>query len=50
MIVEREETVAQLRSLCAEYGDNDWPNNLHLGDVVDKHLCRYIREVLEPNK
>lgn len=40
---ERAETVMQLRELCAEFGDNDWPDELHLGDVIDKHLGRHLR-------
>jgi hypothetical protein len=34
----------QLRALCAEFGDNDWPDELHLGDVIDKHLARHLYE------
>ena len=37
-ILEREATVAALRELCAEHGDNDWPDDLHLADVINKHL------------
>lgn len=36
---------------CVELGDTDWPENLYLGDVMDKHLIRGItelnREVIE---
>ncbi len=39
---EREATVAMLRAVCAEYGDNDWPDNLHLADVIEKHLWRNL--------
>lgn len=39
---ERIETVAVLRRLCAEFGDNDWDDDLHLSDVIDKHLGRYL--------
>lgn len=41
-ILEREATVAALRSLCEDFGDNDWPDNLHLADVIEKHLGRYL--------
>lgn len=41
-IVEREETVALLRGLCATNGDNDWTNDLHLRDVIEKHLIKYF--------
>jgi hypothetical protein len=29
-----------LRIECADLGDNDWSDDLHLGDVVEKHLGR----------
>jgi len=41
-IIERQETVLTLRRVCAEYGDNDWPDDLHLSDVVEKHLERHL--------
>ena len=41
-IIEREETVAMLRRICGEHGDNDWTDDLHLADVIEKHLARYI--------
>jgi len=40
--LERADTVAMLRSLCETFGDNDWPDNLHLADVIDKHLGRHL--------
>jgi len=43
-ILEREATVAMLRIVCAEHGDNDWPNDLHLADVIEKHLERYLEK------
>ena len=39
---ERAETVAMLRRVCGEHGDNDWPDDLHLADVIDKHLAVYF--------
>lgn len=41
-ILEREAAVAQLRQVCADHGDNDWPDNLHLADVIEKHLARHL--------
>jgi hypothetical protein len=41
-ILEREATIAQLREVCAKYGDNDWPDELKLADVVQKHLANYL--------
>jgi hypothetical protein len=42
LTLERQETVARLRSICAEYGDNDWKDDLHLADVIDKHLANNL--------
>ena len=42
LIKEREQAVASLRLLCEEFGDNDWPANLHLRDIIDKHLGKYL--------
>lgn len=39
---EREEIRALLRRVCEDYGDNDWPDDLHLADVIEKHLVRYL--------
>ena len=41
-IAERVVAVAQLRRICEDHGDNDWPDSLHLGDVIDKHLGRHL--------
>lgn len=35
---ERLELVSVLRRLCAKLGDNDWPDDLYLPDVIEKHL------------
>ena len=40
--LERMDTVAALRRVCERYGDNDWEDNLHLADVVEKHLERNL--------
>lgn len=39
---ERAEIVLALRSVCAEHGDNDWPDDLNLADVIEKHLGRHL--------
>ena len=46
-IVEREGIVTKLREVCETFGDNDWPKDLHLADVIDKHLFAYIPEPYE---
>ncbi len=43
-VLEREQTIAALRRVCEDHGDNDWPNQLHLADVVEKHLHRHLGE------
>ena len=43
-VSEREQTVAMLRDICERHGDNDWDETLHLADVVDKHLGRYLED------
>ncbi len=41
-IAEREQAIAALRELCAEHADNDWPDNLHLADIIRKRLGKYL--------
>ncbi len=40
--VEREEALQVLRDICGEHGDNDWPNDLNLADVLRNHLQRHL--------
>lgn len=42
-IQEREDVTLILRQLCEKYGDLEWNTNLHLGDVIEKHLFRPMR-------
>lgn len=42
MMKERSAAVDALRELCGEYGDNDWDSDLHLADVIEKHLRRHL--------
>jgi hypothetical protein len=42
LLAERQGAIATLRDLCAEYGDNDWPDDLHLVDIIEKHLARHL--------
>lgn len=37
-----EQTRAALRKACEEFGDNSWPDDLNLGDVVEKYLVPYL--------
>lgn len=43
-IAEREAVIAALRNICADHGDNDWDEKLHLADVIEKHLHRHLPE------
>ena len=40
--VEREDALAAIRRLCEEYGDTSFPPDLHLADIIDKHLAPYL--------
>ena len=42
LISEREDAISTLRSVCEECGDNYWPDELHLSDIIEKHLARYL--------
>ncbi|NUP08437.1 MAG: hypothetical protein HOW73_20495 [Polyangiaceae bacterium] len=42
LLKQLEDVRRTLRSLCADFGDNDWDDRQHLGDVLDKHLGRYL--------
>jgi len=46
-VAERTDVILLLRSLCAEYGDNDWPDNLHISDILGKHIYWYKFEELK---
>lgn len=48
LIAERMEAVAVLRRACEAHGDNDWPDDLCLGDVIEKHLLRHLEETPTP--
>jgi hypothetical protein len=41
---ELHDARAQLRILCEDFGDNDWEEQDHLADVIDKHLGRHLHE------
>ena len=43
LIIHLEGTRAALRRICAEFGDNDWSDDLHLADVIEKHLERHLQ-------
>lgn len=41
-VKERERTISMLRQVCTEFGDNDWPDNLYLPDVIEKYIWRNL--------
>ena len=42
LAIEREDTVRALRVVCSEFGDLNWSEDLHLADVIEKHLHRHL--------
>lgn len=45
--LERAETVAALRRVCGNFGDNTWKDGHHLGEVIERHLRRHLLELTE---
>jgi hypothetical protein len=41
---ERADAVRELREICEDFGDNDWEDDLHLADVIGKHLGNALYE------
>jgi hypothetical protein len=42
-VLERQAVIVVLRRLCEEFGDDDWEDNDHLGDVLAKHLGDHLQ-------
>jgi hypothetical protein len=42
---EREEVKLRLHELCREFGDDSWPEDLYLPDVMEKHLAKPLWEM-----
>jgi hypothetical protein len=40
LVIEREEAIVALRAVCTDHGDIDWTPDLHLADIIEKHLHR----------
>ena len=40
LLIERQGAIVALREVCAAFGDNDWPDELDLADIIEKHLHR----------
>lgn len=43
-IAEREEVISVLRSICGNHGDNDWDQEMHIADIINKHLRPYMEQ------
>jgi hypothetical protein len=41
---ERAEAVAFLRRICELYGDNEWPDDLPLAEILEHHLADPLAE------
>lgn len=41
---ERLGAIQALRKTCEYFGDNNWEPNLHLADIIEKHLYRHLEE------
>jgi hypothetical protein len=45
MIAERHDAIRALRGLCERCEiPNDWPDDLHLADIIEKYIERYWPE------
>lgn len=42
LVAERERALQVLRELCAQFGDNDWTDDLRLADIMEKHLGNHL--------
>ncbi len=44
LILERSAAIVSLRKLCDELGaNNDWPDDLHLADIIEKRIIPRTR-------
>lgn len=48
LMLERASVIDALRRLCDEFGDNQWNESDHLGDVIERHLAKYLYEDFVP--
>lgn len=44
MVIERENVIRALRSVCEDFGSNDWDEHLVLHDVIEKHLADHLHK------
>ena len=39
---ERREAIMMLRQVCKYFGDNEWSDELHMADIIEKHLWNHL--------
>lgn len=44
LALQRSALVTALRSVCRDFGDNSWAEDMNLADVVEKYLERQLNE------
>ena len=45
LVAERQDAIIALRRVCEDLGlDNDWPDDLHLADIIEKHVHRSVAD------
>lgn len=42
LLLERADAIAALRTVCDHHGDNEWDAELHLADIINKHLGDHL--------
>jgi hypothetical protein len=48
LLAERARAIVALRKACLDIGaDTDWPDDLHLVDIIEKKLMRDVAEQLD---
>ena len=45
--IERAEVVLKLREICSRFHASEWPDDLHLVDVIEKYLMPAIEEQMD---
>lgn len=40
--IERAEAIVALRDICREHGDSEWPDDMHIADIINKHLSHHL--------
>jgi hypothetical protein len=43
-VLERSAAIAALREVCRELDDNDWPDDLHLADIINNYVLPHLQD------